>query len=133
MPESEPDDGVVVDVVVEEGVIYVELVNLADRPAVDVRCSFDPPLKDVAGRDLSELRLFRHAAFLGPRRRVRTLLDSLNGYFQRDGATRLAVAVEYERPGAPRTSTKVSHDLALYRELLYRVTPDGAGLSPGDR
>lgn len=126
MAASAPDDGVVVDLVVEDGVIYVELANLADRPALNVRCSFDAPLSDVAGRDISELRLFRQVEFLGPRRRVRTLLDSLDGHFGRDGAARIAVSVEYDRPGEPRSATRVSHDLELYRELLYRVTsPEG--------
>jgi hypothetical protein len=45
-------------------------------------------------------------AFLGPRRRLRTLLDSLPGYFGREWATTVAVTVEYERPGAPRSATK---------------------------
>ena len=70
MDAAEPDDGVVVDVAFEDGVLYLELANLADRPALDVRCSFDPPLVDVQGRDVSELRLFRCVEFLGPRATV---------------------------------------------------------------
>jgi hypothetical protein len=115
------DDGVVVDVVFEDGVFYLELANLADRPALNVACSFDPPLVDAQGRDVSELGLFRHVAFLGPRRRVRTLLDSLPGYFGRARITSVAVTVEYERPGEPRCATKVTHNLELYRELAYRI------------
>ncbi len=121
MDAAGPDDGVVVDVVFEDGVLYLELANLADRPALSVMCSFDPPLIDVQGRDVSELRLFRRVEFLGPGRRVRTLLDSVAGYFERKPATRVAVAVEYERPGEQRCATKVTHDLDLYRELAYRV------------
>jgi hypothetical protein len=121
MDAAAPDDGVVVDVLVEDGVLYLELANLADRPALNVACSFDPPLVDVQGRDVSELRLFRHVEFLGPRRRVRTLLDTVPGYFARDAATSVAVVVEYERPGARRSATKVAHDLELYRELAHRI------------
>jgi hypothetical protein len=119
--DTAADDGVVVDVVLEDGVLYLELANLADRPALNVECSFDPPIVDVQDRDVSELRLFRHVEFLGPRRRLRTLLDSVAGHFARDGATRVAVVVEYERPGSARTATKVTHDLELYRELADRV------------
>ena len=121
MDAAAADDGVVVDVVFEDGVLYLELVNLADRPALNVACSFDPPLVDVQGRDVSELRVFRHVEFLGPRRRVRTLLDSAPGYFGRKGPARFAVSVEYERPGTPRRDMSVTHDLELYRELAYRV------------
>ena len=77
------DDGVVVDLVLEDGVLYLELANLADRPALHVTCSFDPPLIDVEGRDVAKLRLFRRVEFLGPRRRIRTLLDSLPGLLAR--------------------------------------------------
>ena len=121
MDAAGPDDGVVVDVVLEDGVLFLELANLADRPALNVTCSFDPPVIDVQGRDVSELRVFRRVEFLGPGRRVRTLLDSVPGYFERKAATRVAVAVEYERPGEPRRATKVAHDLELYGELAYRV------------
>jgi hypothetical protein len=119
MDGDRPDDGVVVDVAFEDGVLFLELANLADRPALDVTCSFDPPLVDLQGRDVSELRLFRRVAFLGPGRRLRTLLDSLPGYFQRDAPTRAVVTVEFERPGQKRRSTTVTHDLELYRELAY--------------
>ena len=121
MDTAGTDDGVVVDVVLEDGVLYLELANLADRPALNVTCTFDSPLVDVQGRDVSELRLFRHVEFLGPRRRIRTLLDSLSGYFARKAAARVTVAVEYERPGEPRRTTEVAHDLELFRELAHLV------------
>jgi hypothetical protein len=120
MDSAAADDGVVVDVVLEDGLLFLELANLADRPALNVRCAFDPPLVDVEGRDVSELRVFRHVEFLGPRRRVRTLLNSVPGYFALGRAARVSVTVEYERPGASRSTTKVTHDLELYRELVYR-------------
>jgi hypothetical protein len=121
MDTAPADDGVVVDVVLEDGVLYLELANLSDRPALNVACSFDPRLVDVQGRDVSELRVFRHVDFLGPRRRVRTLLDSVHGHFGRKGASQFAVAVGYERPGAARVESKVTHDLELYRELADRL------------
>jgi len=113
------DDGVVVDVVFDGGVLYLELANLADRPALNVACTFDPPLVDLEGRDVSTLPLFRRVEFLGPRRRIRTLLDSHAGYFAGERATRLSVAVEYERPDGPRCVTQVAHDLEIFRELAY--------------
>jgi hypothetical protein len=115
----ERDDGVVVDVVFEDGLLYLELLNLADRPALNVRCRFDPSLIDLQGRAVAELAVFRHVAFLGPRRSIRTLLDSTHGYFARKAPTRVTVAVEYQRPGEPESRTEVAHDLELYRELAY--------------
>jgi hypothetical protein len=119
MDVATPDDGVVVDVVFEFGVLYLELANLADRPALNVTCSFDPPLVDVQGRDVAKLPLFRRVEFLGPRRGIRTLLDSSSGYFARGPATRVVVTVEYERPDEGRRVTQVTHDLEIFRELAY--------------
>ncbi len=114
-----PDDGVVVDVVFDGGVLYLELANLSDRPALNVSCRFEPPLVDLQGRDVSTLPLFRRVEFLGPGRRIRTLLDSSSGYFARKTATRVTVAVEYERPDGPRQTTKLTHDLEIFRDLAY--------------
>lgn len=113
------DDGVVVDVVFEAGVLYLELANLSPRPALNVACAFDPPLVDLEGRDVSDLPLFRHMAFLGPDRRIRTLLDSNAGYFARKTPTRVTIAVEFERPDGPRRTTTVAHDLEVFRGLAY--------------
>jgi hypothetical protein len=116
------DDGVIVDVVFEDGVLYLELANLAPRPALAVTCTFDPPLVDAAGRDIAKLRLFRKMDFLGPERRVRTLLNSVPGYFARKAPTRTVVSVKYKRPGDRQfATTTVTHDLAVYRELSYRI------------
>jgi hypothetical protein len=119
MERPAPDDGVVVDIVFEGGLLYLELANLADRPALSVRCRFKPPLVDLQGRKVNELALFREVAFLGPGRRIRTLLDSSAGYFARKSATRVKVTVEFERPGEARRTTEVAHDLAVFRELAY--------------
>ena len=62
MDAAAPDDGVVVDVVFEWGVLYLELANLA---ALNVTCSFDPPLVDLHGRDVAKLPLFSRVEFLG--------------------------------------------------------------------
>jgi len=119
MDAGAPDDGVVVDVVFDAGVLYLELANLSDRPALNVACQFDPALIDLQGRDVSKLPLFSRVEFLGPGRRIRTVLDSSSGYFARETATRVTVAVEYERPDGPRETRKVTHDLEIFRELTY--------------
>jgi hypothetical protein len=110
------DDGVVVDVVFELGLLYLELANLGDRPALDVSCSFEPPIVDVHGRSLSELALFRHLGFLAPRRRIRSLLGPSAGYSET-----LTVSVEYGRHGGERATTRLTHDLAAFGELAYVV------------
>ena len=95
----------------------LELANLADRPALDVACSFDPPLVDALGRDVSELRVFRRVEFLGPGRRVRTLLDSVPGYFDagRPGASPSPSSTSGRgRPAARRRSYTTSSSTASW-------------------
>ena len=60
--------------------------------------------------------LFRHLAFLAPRRRIRTLLGSSADYDES-----LIVTVEYTRPDGKRRTTTVTHELAAFRELSYIV------------
>jgi hypothetical protein len=119
--EPAPDYGVVVDIVSEEGVLYLELANLTDQPALDVACTFEPKLIDLEGRDVSELALFRRLRFLAPGRRVRTILDSSAAYFAREKAETLTVAVEYERADDGRRTTRIVHDLEVFRQLVYRA------------
>jgi hypothetical protein len=117
MDVAAPDDGVVVDVVLQDGLLYLELANLAERPALNVTCSFDPPLVDLQGRDVAELALFRRLEFLGPGRRIRTLFDTTAGYFAREHAPRVTVVVGYERQEEERRETKLTHNLDVFREL----------------
>jgi hypothetical protein len=96
--------------------VYLELVNLGDGAAFDVACSFEPGLVDAQGRRVSELLLFRHLAFLAPGRRIRTLLGSSSDY-----SDKVTVTVEYGRGGGERRTTRLTHELAAFRELAYVV------------
>jgi hypothetical protein len=117
--DGAPDDGVVVDVVFESGLLYLELANLGVRPALQVSCAFEPPLTDSHGRDVSKLQLFRRVEYLGPGRAIRTLLDSSAGYFARQAPLKVKVTTRYKRPGGAAQSTTIAHDLAVFRDLSY--------------
>jgi hypothetical protein len=110
------DDGVVLDVVFEAGLLHLELINLGARPALDVRCSFDPQLVDAHGRNVSELRLFRGLALLVPGRRIRILLGPSSDY-----STSVTVVVEYSYADGERQTSRITHDLAAFAELIYVV------------
>ena len=110
------DDAVVVDVAFEGGLLYLELVNLGNRAALDVACSFKPRLVDAQGRDVAELRLFRRLGFLAPGRRIRTLLGPSSEY-----ADSVTVTVEYSDAAGERHASRITHDLGAFRELAYIV------------
>ena len=121
MDAAAPDDGVFVDVVIEDGVLYLELANLADRPALNVACSFDPPLVDARAGTCPSCVYSAASSFSardGECARCSTPSPGTSHAMRR---RRFAVVVEYERPGAPRSATRVAHDLELYRELAHRI------------
>ena len=119
MPTAVEDDGVVVDVVFESGLLFLELGNLSDRPALGVSCVFEPTLTDGAGRDVSKLPLFRAVDYLGPRRTIRTLLDTSAAFYGRKPPPKLKVTTRFKRPGGAAQSTVVTHNLAVFRDLSY--------------
>ncbi len=111
---------VVLDVVFEDGLLYLAIANIGDAPAVRVSCRFRKRLRGLGGtQDVSKLPLFERLAFLGPGREIRTLLDTSAAYFARDEPTEFAVTITYADEPGREYETRVEHDLAVYRELAY--------------
>jgi hypothetical protein len=119
---------VVLDVVFEDGLLFLAVSNLGDAPALRVSCRFGGKLRGLGGtKDVSRLALFENIEFLPPGREIRTLLDTTASYFARDEPTRLSVTTAYADAGGRSYETTVDHDLAIYRELAYvprGVPPD---------
>jgi len=111
---------VVLDVVFEDGLLFLAVVNTGDAAALGVSCKFRRRLRGLGGsQDVSKLPLFEHIAYLGPGREIRTLLDSSDAFFTRDEPTRIEVTTTYaDASGRSYTST-VEHELAIYRDLAY--------------
>jgi hypothetical protein len=116
--ERRPD--VALDVVFEDGLLFLVVVNTGNAAALGVSCKFRRRLRGLGGtQDMSKLPLFEHIAYLGPAREIRTLLDSSASFFAREEPTRVAVTTSYaDASGRSYTST-VEHELAIYRDLAY--------------
>jgi hypothetical protein len=117
----EPAGDVILDVVFDDGLLFLELANLGPRPALGVSCRFEQPLVGLDGRDVANLPLFRRVPFLGPGRRIRTLLDTSAAYFAREAPTRVVVVVRYRADDGREHSRRIEHDLAIYRDVAYLV------------
>ena len=123
----EPDEPlVIVDVLFEDGLLFLAVRNISTRPAYHVRARFRPSPGGI--RRASRLALFRRLAFLGPGREIRALLDSAAGYFARDEPTAFEVTVTYETADGRRHRHVVPHDLEIYRDLPWvaREEPYGS-------
>ena len=111
---------VLLDVVFERGLLFLELRNIGNEPALDVTCAFEPPLRGLGGtRDVSALPLFRNVTLVAPGRAIRTLLDTSAAYFARDEPTTFRVTVAWSTPAGERRSAELVHDLSIYRDLAY--------------
>lgn len=128
MAEPEREDGprpdVLLDVVFEDGVLFLSLANVGARPALKVGCRFDRTFRGLGGRvDMSRLRLFRNVEFLAPEREIRTLLDASAAYFGRREPTKLAATLAWRDEEGRRYERRIAHDLAIYAEVAYVVPP----------
>lgn len=119
------DPAVIVDVVFEEGLLFLAVRNLSTRPAYRVRARFRPALGGV--RRASRLALFRRLEFLAPGREIRTFLDTAAAWFARGEPTAIDVTVAYETSDGRRHRHVVPHDLEIYRDLAWVAREEAHG------
>ena len=127
MSAAERASDVIVDFVFAEGVFYVTVANIGERPALRVSCRFEPGFHGLGGSvEISRLPLFRNIEYLAPRKEIRALVDSSAAYFARKEPTKLLVTVTYRDEGGTRHQATIGHDLGIYRDLAYVVPQTGA-------
>jgi hypothetical protein len=113
---------VIVDVLCEDELLHLVLANIDTQPALRVRASFNLPLIDGSGRDVTRLALFTRCEFLAPGRSIRTLLDTRGGYFRRRQPARFAVTLSYRDVAGGVHEHLIRHDLSIYKNLAL-VSP----------
>jgi hypothetical protein len=111
---------VIVDVVFEDGLLFLSVANVGDRPALDVETRFNRKLVGLGGtKDVAALPLFRRLPYLAPGKEIRTLLDAAPAWFARTRSTALTARVAYTDPEKQPYKGTMAHDLEIYRELAY--------------
>ena len=114
------DPEVILDDVIERGLLFLVVSNIGDRPAHAVRVKFEQPLSGLGGtKRIDRLALFRKLEFLAPRKSVEVFLDRSDAWFARDEPSQLAAAIAWRTPEGERRSATVRHDLEIYRDLGY--------------
>jgi len=122
VPSEEREFDVSVDFVFEDGLLYVLVANIGERPALKVSCRFEPAFHGLGGSvEVSRLPLFRNIEYLAPGREIRTLVDSSAAYFASREPTKLEIAVTYRDEDGARRQATIAHDLGIYRDLAYVV------------
>jgi hypothetical protein len=114
------DADVILDVVFDDGLLYLVVTNIGGRPAHRVRVRFEERLTGLGGeRRVDRLPLFSRLQFLAPGRSIPTLLDRSYAYFARGEPTTLTARITWLDDAGRRRGRTVSHDLEIYRDLAY--------------
>jgi len=132
--ENPPE--VIFDFVYDEGLFFISVQNISDRPAYKVQVVFEPPFKGLGGSlEASSMPLFRNIEFLAPHKTISTFLDTSTAYFNRGEPTRITARISF-RDGKGRLSTlTIHHDLEIYRSIITirRQNPGSATLVGNDK
>lgn len=124
-PPSEAD--VILDVELEDGLLFLVLENFGFGPAHAVRVRFGGPLRGLGGeKRIDRLRIFQRLELLPPRRRIRIFLDRAALLFARGEPTELEARISWRSDEGERRSRTVRHDLDAYRDFPYLEVPRDA-------
>ena len=118
--ESTPQTEVIVDFIFEEGLFFISIRNIGDRPVFEVAVKFNKKIFGVEGKkEVSALPLFKNIEFLAPQKEIVTFLDTSVSYFGRKQPTRLSVKISYRDSDGIKHVTTIRHDLEIYKEIGY--------------
>ena len=118
--DERPRPDVVLDVEFDQGLLWLVVANIGERPALGAQVRFDKPFRGLGGSvEVSALRLFRRIEFLPPGKEIRTLLDASSAYFARKEPTKLAATIAFRDDAGQGFERRVVHDLAIYSDIAY--------------
>ena len=123
------DAEVILDVVFDQGLLFLEVANIGDRPAERVRIRFGERFSGVGGsKRIDRLTLFRKLEFLAPRKSIHVFLDRSAAYFARGEPTQLTAEIVWRTTEGERRASTIHHDLEIYRDLGFvdREVPNRA-------
>ncbi len=118
---NNPRPEVIVDFVFDDGLFFIALENIGDRPAYKVTVRFDRPLIGASGREISALPLFQNIEFFAPRKEIVAFFDTSAAFFKREADAKISALVAYQDAEGTAYETDIRHDLEIYREMAYVV------------
>lgn len=117
---------VIVDFRFDCGVFHIVVENIGTAPAHRVSVRFNRKFHGLGGRqEMSSLRLFRCIEFLAPHKKIETLLDTSDAYFQRREPTHLIALISFRDARRRSYERRIVHDLSIYKDVSYVVKTSG--------
>jgi hypothetical protein len=114
-----PDTDVIVDFVFDDGLFFISVSNISDKPAYRVSVTFDREICRLDGKDIAALPLFRNIEFLAPHKEIVMFLDSSASYFSQGRPTKVSARISYQDAQGTKKGATIRHDLAIYKALGY--------------
>ncbi len=119
---ARPD--IVVDFLVERGLLFVILKNIGSASAFHVVTRFDHPFRGLGGRkDIPGMALFRALTFVPPGKQFVQLVDPVSDYLRRREPLRLTATVAYTDRDGRKYHDAIPHNLEVYRDLGDAAIP----------
>lgn len=118
--EHLPKPDVIVDFIFEDGLLYISIENIGERPAHKVSTKFNKAFHGVGGaQEMPKLALFKNIAFLAPKKKITTFLDTSTAYFSRKEPTDITATVFYLDEAGTAYKKIIGHDLKIYTDIGY--------------
>lgn len=114
------EDDVYVDVMFDDGLLFLVVCNDGTRPARQVRVRFDDPLVGADGVDVTQLGIFKRLDFLAPGKRIPVFLDHARAWFARRQRSGIRMTITW-RAGRETFKNSITHDLRAYADLPHVV------------
>ena len=111
---------VILEVIFEDGLLFLAIKNITNTPAYDVSIAFAKRLLGLDGtKEISALPLFRRITFLAPHKEIRIFLDTSASYFARRQPATINATVSFRDRSSVTFNHRFRHDLRIYKELSY--------------
>jgi hypothetical protein len=119
VPKSSRPD-VILDFIFDDGLLFISINNIGDKPAYKVSVEFDCKIYGLGGtKEVSNLPLFRNIEFLAPHKQIITFLDHSNSYFSVKGPTKISARIVFLDSAERKHVVNIKHDLEIYREIGF--------------
>ncbi len=117
------DPAVILDTVFEDGLFFITIQNILDRPAYRVSVKFHKPFFGNEGqKNIADLQIFKRIEYLAPFKIIRIFIDTSEFYFRSRQSTRISGELIYTNADGTRFVSPVIHNINIYKDLTYHRT-----------
>jgi len=115
---------VVVDFVVEKGLLFLLIRNHSDNPAFNVKIKSNMQIRfspfagnKPANTFFDDLPIFKGITYLAPRKEIRVFVDGFLSYMMHGQPMKIMFTVTFDTPDGLHVGNNILHDLGIFRGI----------------